>query len=180
MASTLSIKERKFCAEYVIDENGTRSAIAAGYAPKSAAVAASRLLKKANIRAEIERLTTKVLDKLEITKERVLAEIAKLAFYDPRNLLEADGSMKQVKDLDDISAMAVAGLEVTELFEGSGDEKHAYGLCKKIKLADKGQNLERLGRHLKLFTDKIEAGGPGGGPMVFTLRRIEGKTHGTS
>jgi hypothetical protein len=68
--------------------------------------------------------------------------------------------------------MAVAGLEVIELFEGSGDQKHAYGLCKKIKLADKGQNLERLGRHLKLFTDKVEATGEGGGPIEFVLKKI--------
>jgi len=54
---------------------------------------------------------------------------------------------------------------VTELFEGSGDEKHAYGLLKKIKLADKGQNLERLGRHLKLFSDKLEVTGKDGGPI---------------
>jgi hypothetical protein len=46
--------------------------------------------------------------------------------------------------------------ELVELFEGTGDQKHAYGLCKKIKLADKGVNLERLGRYLKLFTDKVE------------------------
>jgi phage terminase small subunit len=64
--------------------------------------------------------------------------------------------MKQIKDIDPATRMALAGLEVTELFEGTGDQKHAYGLLKKVKLADKGQNLERLGRHLKLFTDKLE------------------------
>jgi phage terminase small subunit len=171
----LGAKELKFCAEYAIDENGTRSAIAAGYTAKSAACTASRLLKKIKIQQEIARLTNKTLDKLEITRERVLGEIAKLAFYDPGNLLEPDGSMKQIKDIDDVTRMAVAGLEVVELLEGSGDERHAYGLCKKIKLADKGQNLERLGRHLKLFTDKVEAAGENGGPICFTLRKIEGR-----
>jgi hypothetical protein len=52
------------------------------------------------------------------------------------------------------------------LFEGAGDEKHAYGLCKKIKLADKGQNLERLGRYFKLFTEKSEISGPEGGALI--------------
>ncbi len=65
--------------------------------------------------------------------------------------------------------MSVAGLEVNEMFEGSGDQKHAYGLCKKIKIADKGQNLERLGKHLKLFTDKVEASGPDGGPIPTSI-----------
>jgi hypothetical protein len=31
-----------------------------------------------------------------------------------------------------------------------------FGHLKKFKIADRGVNLERLGRHLKLFTDKID------------------------
>jgi phage terminase small subunit len=139
-----------------VDLNATKAAIKAGYSEKTADSAGSRLLKNVKVWDEISKKMNKTLTKLDITAERVLAEIAKLAFYDPGNLLESDGSMKQIKDIDDITRMAVAGLEVTELFEGTGDEKQAYGLCKKIKLADKGQNLERLGRHLKLFVDKVE------------------------
>ena len=115
---------------------------------------------------QIAEKTGKRLARLEITADRVLQELAKLAFYDPGALLESDGSMKQIADIDDVTRMAVAGLEVTELFEGTGDQKHAYGLCKKIKLADKGQNLERLGKHFKLFTDKTEVTGADGGPIV--------------
>jgi phage terminase small subunit len=128
-------------------------------------VQASRLLRNAKVLEKIALKTGKRLAKLEITAENVLQELAKLAFYDPGALLESDGSMKQIKDIDDITRMAVAGMEVVELFEGTGDQKHAYGLCKKIKLADKGQNLERLGRYLKLFTDKSEWSGPNGGPV---------------
>jgi phage terminase small subunit len=95
-------------------------------------------------------------DKLEITADRVLKEIARLAFMDPLKFFKDDGSLKRIQDLDDDTAVSLAGMEVTELFEGSGDQKHAYGLLKKIKIADKGQNLERLGRHLKLFSDKTE------------------------
>jgi phage terminase small subunit len=98
-------------------------------------------------------------DKLEITADRVLKEIARLAFMDPLKFFKDDGSLKRIQDLDDDTAVSLAGMEVTELFEGSGDQKHAYGLLKKIKIADKGQNLERLGRHLKLFTDKTEHSG---------------------
>jgi len=42
------------------------------------------------------------------------------------------------------------------LFEGDGDQKHAFGLLKKVKIADKYRGLELLGRHLKLFVDKVE------------------------
>jgi phage terminase small subunit len=158
MAKELTRKQQLFVAEYLTDLNATRAAIAAGYSKRTAEVIGYQLLQKPLVRQEIAKKHGKTLGKLEITAERVLAELAKLAFFDPRKLFESDGSPKQILDLDDETAAAVAGLEVNELFDGeSGDQKHAYGLCKKIKLADKGINLERLGKHLKLFTDKVES-----------------------
>ena len=48
---------------------------------------------------------------------------------------------------------------MAELFTGSGEDRNQAGYIKKFKLADKGMNLERLGRHLKMFTDKLEVSG---------------------
>jgi len=172
-ASNLTSRQHVFIAEYLTDFNATRSAKAAGYSERTADVQGSRLLANVKIAAEIAKKTGKRLTNLEITADRVLAEIAKLAFYDPGQLLESDGSMKQLRDIDDVTRMAVAGLEVTELFEGNGDQKHAYGLCKKIKLADKGANLERLGRHLKLFTDKTELSGELGIKTVLVAKPVK-------
>ena len=122
------------------------------------------------VAGEIERVQKPRLERLGITAEKVLQEIAKMAFLDPRKLFTPDGSLHTHPRAEyDHTAMSVAGLEVNEMFEGSGDQKHAYGLCKKIKIADKGQNLERLGKHLKLFTDKVEASGPDGGPIPTSI-----------
>jgi phage terminase small subunit len=166
VAKELTQKQRVFVAQYLIDGNATRAAIAAGYSKKTAQMQGSRLLTNVMVAAEIDKKTEKLLDKLDITADRVLSEIAKLAFFDPRKLFNSDGSPKQILELDDDTAAAIAGLEVNELFEGNGDEKHAYGLVKKIKIADKGVNLERLGKHLKLFTDKVEHSGK------FTLEQL--------
>lgn len=166
MADKLSIKEKKFCAEYVIDENGTRAAIAAGYAEKSAAVAASRLLKKANIQAEIAKLRDKSLAKLEITRDWVLNELKLVASSRGSMFWNPDGSPKDITDLDDVADACIAGYEAVELFDGSqGDQKHVTGLVKKVKLNDKLRALEMLGKHLKLFTDKVELTGEDGGPI---------------
>ena len=170
MGNKLPNRQARFVAEYLIDLNATRAAIRAGYSEKTAYSQGQRLLKKVEIASQIADNTGKRLERLEISADRVLQELAKLAFYDPGALLESDGSMKQIREIDDLTRMAVAGLEVTELFEGTGDEKHAYGLCKKIKLADKGQNLERLGRYFKLFTEKSEISGPDGGAIPVALR----------
>lgn len=161
----LTPKQELFIAEYLTDLNATRAAIAAGYSAKTAESQAARLLVNVKVAAAIAEKQGKRLAKLEITADRVLQEIARLAFYDPRKFFNDDGSAKQVNELDDDTAMALAGMDVMELFEGSGDQKHAYGLMKKFKLVDKGQNLERLGKHLKLFTDKAEITGANGGPV---------------
>lgn len=174
MAKGLTRKQQLFVAEYLVDLNATRAYVAAGYSPKGAEAGAARLLANVKVAAEIGKKTGKRLEKLEISADRVLQEIAKLAFYDPGDFFEDDGSLKRIQDLNANTRMALAGIEVTELFEGKdvpdgAQQKTVYGLLKKIKLADKGVNLERLGKHLKLFTDKSEISGPDGGKIPVSL-----------
>ena len=82
----------------------------------------------------------------------VLQEIGKLALFDPIHLFNADGSLKMISEIDARHRVSLAGVEVCELFDGTGEQKHAYGLLKKVKLADKSRNLEMLGRYFKLFS----------------------------
>ncbi len=145
--------------EFLIDQNATRAAIAAGYSEKTAYSSGQRLLKHVEIKESIDAANAKVNNKLDVTVERVRGELARLAFYDPRAFWNADGTAKAVTELDEDTARALAGFEMAELFTGSGEERATAGYIKKFKLADKGLNLERLGRHLKMFTDKIEVSG---------------------
>jgi phage terminase small subunit len=96
------------------------------------------------------------MERLEVTADMMVQEIAKLVFFDPRKLFNDDGSMKLISEIDDHSAAALAGFDVCELFDGIGDQKHAYGLLKKVKLADKTRNLELIGRYFKLFSPDRE------------------------
>lgn len=160
MSESLTDQQKIFVAEYLKDRNGTRAAVAAGYSEDSARSLASQLLTNVNIRAAVDKGLTKIANKLEISAEKVLQELAKMAFVDARNFWNADGSLKAIVDLDENTAAALAGFETEEAYEhfGKGQAKPT-GVIKKIKIADKGINLERLGRHLKLFTDKLEVSG---------------------
>jgi phage terminase small subunit len=158
MPKKLTKKQELFVAEYLVDLNATRAAMVAGYSEKTAKAQGSRLLTNVDVSEAIAAKHGKRLTNLEITADRVLQEIAKLAFHDPRKFYESDGSLKRIQDIDDDTAMALAGMEVTELFEGTGDEKHCYGLLKKIKHSEKRASLELLGKHLKLFGDAAQAG----------------------
>ena len=53
-------KQERFCAEYVVDHNGTQAAIRAGYSAKTAAPIASRLLRDVIIKQKIAEMAQKV------------------------------------------------------------------------------------------------------------------------
>ena len=166
-------KQTLFVAEYLANGlNATKAAISAGYSAKTAASIGEENLRKPDIAAAIAAKHAKRLQKLEITSERTLLEIARLAYFDPRKLFETDGSLKRVSELDDDTAAAIGGLEVVELFEGDGDQKHAYGLLKKVKLNDKNANLDKLMRHLGLYKDKVELSGDSENPLHLQVEII--------
>ncbi len=147
-----------FYGEYIKDGNGTRAAIAAGYPERSAHTAAARLLKNREIAEAIAAWRNRQCARLEITAERTLQELARLAFYDPGRLYDKDGNRIPVHLLDDHTRAAVASIEdETAETRGAPDKKGERPVTvtrkQRVKLADKGPNLERLGKHLKLFGD---------------------------
>src|SRR5690606_18905942 len=141
----LTPKRQRFVREYLIDLNATKAAERAGYSKRSAYTEGSRLLENAEIQAEVTRLRKAQLEKIEITAERVLQEIAKMAFFDPRKLFDAEGKPIPIQDLDDVTAASIAGLDVST---AKLDEVVTAAVLK-YKLADKRANLELLGRNLR-------------------------------
>jgi phage terminase small subunit len=145
--------------EYLVDLNATQAAIRAGYSAKTAEIIGHENLRKPNIAQTIQVEMDKRAQNVGITAERVLSEIAKMAFLDPRKLFDAEGKPLHITALDDDTAASIAGLDVVT----TGNQDVGYAEVMKIKLADKAKNLELLGRHLKLFTDKVEQTGKDGG-----------------
>ena len=153
---SLNIQQAKFLKEYLKHGNATRAALSAGYAEASAHSQGHDLLKHPEIKGAIE----KAFKKLEISAETVLAELAKLAFSNMGDFVapNVDGT-QLVPDFSELTRDQMAAIQeirVDESAGGAGDGKRERIQRTTFKLADKGLNLERLGRHLKLFTDKIE------------------------
>jgi len=172
MAKEFTNRQKLFIAAYLKTKNATQAAIAAGYSEKAARVQGSRLLSNAAIKAQIESGVISQIAKFNVCADEILWEIKKLGFYDVRKLYNEDGTPKPIKDLDDESAAAIVGVEVEEIFAGRGKDRVQIGRVLKYRLADKGLNLERLGRYRKLFTDKVEVT-PKGGPLVITDARTK-------
>jgi phage terminase small subunit len=158
-------RHRLFAAEYIIDFQGGKAAVRAGYEPKFANQTAYRLLGKPEVQALIREQLVERTQRTHITQDRVLQELARLAFFDPRRLLNADGSPKQITELDDDTAAAIAGLDVLEQFEGTGDERTFVGYVKKYKISDKNSALTNAMKHLGLLKESLTVSGPNDGPI---------------
>jgi phage terminase small subunit len=151
--------QKRFCDEYVIDFNGTR-AYKAAYPnckkDETAKAAASRLLTNVNVIQYIQEQKEELREKINITKEQVINQIARIAFGDIRKLYNENGGLKNIQDLDDDAAAIVAGIETTEEFDGYGEDREQIGYTKKVKIASKDKALDMLGKYFGIFTEKVE------------------------
>ena len=152
----LTKKQAQFVKEYLKDMNGVTAARRAGYKRRSAKEIAAENLTKPNIRDEIAKQTSQLFDELTLTDKMVLHGLMKRAFYDVRNFFDEKGNPKEIHELDEQTAAGIAGFEFVTLYDGAGDQKHAFGQLRKIRLVDVGINLERLGRYLGLFKDRLQ------------------------
>lgn len=156
---TLTPQQLLFCQEYVKDMNGTKAAIRAGYAEKSAVNQASRLLTNEYICSQIKQLMEDRLQAARVDKDLVLGELVRIAKSDVRKLFDDNGGLLPPSQWPDDMAGAVASVEVDEIFQGYGEDREHIGYTKKVKLWKKEKALELLGKNLSLFIEKVEVSG---------------------
>jgi phage terminase small subunit len=116
---------------------------------------ASRLLTRADVEAYLNEGRLKRQERTQITQDRIVQELMALALVDPLDLFEPDGSLKRITEMPEAARRSIIGIEVAELFAGQGEEKHAFGILKKIKLSPKQGPLELLGKHVGMWPSKV-------------------------
>nr|DAF37691.1 MAG TPA: Terminase small subunit [Caudoviricetes sp.] len=149
----------RFVDEWLIDFNGTQAAIRAGYSERSARSIAGRLLTKDNIQREISRRQKDLQRRTEVSQERVVKELARVAFADATDYVQVETRTVEKNDGTELSYQTVTLTETAEL---SADQRAAIAGIKQgangveVKLHDKIKALELLGRHIGMFNDKLE------------------------
>lgn len=150
--------EELFCLEYLKDLNATaayqRARPDIGY--NTARTEGSKLLAKPNIQQHIYELNEERKRAIKIDSEFVLNELYRIASTDVIGLFNDDGSIKPIQEIPEDLRRAVSSVEVLEYFEGYGEDREQVGIIKKIRLWSKDSSLDKLGKHLKLFTEKRE------------------------
>ena len=140
MGRQLTLKQQKFVNEYLIDNNASRAALAAGYSKKTAYAIGNENLKKPEIMVEIEKAIARQAERTEVTADRVIKEYAKVAFVNSRDFIDEDGSTKAIHDLSPNDSAAVQHFE--ELEDGGT----------KVRLHDKMKALDSLAKHLGILS----------------------------
>jgi len=143
--------------EYLLDLNQTQAAIRAGYSSKSAPVNAYKLSTIPAVQQAIASRLAERQQRLEISQDRVLLEIARLALNDPRQAFDQRGALLPIHDWPDDLAAAVSSIKINEIKDADGN---VVGETKEIKFWDKGKQLDLAARHLGMLHDKLEISTP--------------------
>ena len=142
-------KQKRFIEEYLIDFNATQSAIRAGYSPKSAFIIGDENLKKPKIKHEIEKALAERSRRTGITQDRVIQELARVAFVNFNDVVDENGEIKSDASADDLACVESYKVENGDSINGSSSKRE-------VKLASKLKALELLGKHLGMFSDKFD------------------------
>lgn len=143
-------KQKLFVEEYLLDLNATQAAIRAGYSPETAGAIGAENLKKPQIQNAIARAMAERSRRTGVNAERVVQELAKIAFANAGDLIDAqDATVRDGASREDLAA--IQSIKVKDM----GD----MGIEREVRLADKLKALELLGRHLGMFSDRLRVDG---------------------
>jgi len=172
MASNLTDKQEKFVLAVVEGKTQVEAYKLAydtsGMKEKTIHERASRLMAECKISARYNELRQKVISRLEedaiITVEEVVKELKKIAFADMKDFLEykTDLSVVGYEDGEAVTDYRTV-IQLKESDQIDGNLISEVSMSKdgtlKFKLHDKMAALDKLGRHLSMFTDKVEHSG---------------------
>ncbi len=105
---------------------------------------AYELLKSGGISARVAVLQKKAEERAMVTIEKVVKELAKIGFMDPRKLFDENGKIKNIQDIEAEAAAAITEVTVNRRYIGEGEEEEIV----KYKMASKHSALDMLMRHL--------------------------------
>lgn len=172
--STLKLTplQQRFAEEYAKDGNASAAAQRAGYKgdKNSMGVTGHRLLQNPAVAAVIEAAKDGMHQRVEeasgapiVDTERVLKEVGHIAYSDPGQALNEDGTPKKMSEIPEATRRAISKIKVR--VDGTGAS------IVELSFWDKPKGLELLGKRLKLFSDKVEVTGEGGEPLQIVVQK---------
>ena len=145
----LTEKQQRFVEEYLIDLNATQAAIRAGYSVKTANEQGCQNLAKLNISQAISERMAERSKRTGVNQDRVVQELAKVAFIKMTDVVGPNGKIKDTASEDDLSCIESIKYKHSDTYSG-------YSVEMEVKIASKLKALELLGKHLGMWNDKLD------------------------
>lgn len=172
-------RHEKFAQAIAKGKTITEAYAEAGY--KGNRKAASNLWTNVDIRNRVDEITGKVnervIDKLAITKERVAAELAKIAFLDIREAvrwgrspIDTESENASPNGLGIYPVELVPSDMISDEAAAAVSEVSLTQTGAKIKMHDKRAALMDLAKLMGFIVEKQEHTGPDGGPIQTETR----------
>lgn len=149
MARKLTDKQQRFVDEYLIDLNATQAAIRAGYSVKTANEQGSQNLAKLSIQQAIAERMAERSRRTGVNQDRVVLELAKIAFVKMTDIVDREGNIKENAAEDDLACIESVKYKHSDTDTGYSEERE-------VKIASKLKALELLGKHLGMWNDKVD------------------------
>lgn len=145
----LTDKQQRFVDEYLIDLNATQAAIRAGYSVKTANEQGSQNLAKLSIQQVIAEKMAERSRRTGANQDRVVLELAKIAFVKLTDIIDEKGKIKDTATEDDLACLEGYKYKYSDTDSG-------YSVEREVKLSSKMKALELLGKHLGMWNDKVD------------------------
>ncbi len=142
-------KQKRFIDEYLIDLNATQAAIRAGYSVESAREIGYENLIKHDIQQAIAKKMAERSRRTGVNQDRVILELARLAFVKMTDIVDSSGKIKDTATDDDLSCIESVKYKHSDTDSGSSIERE-------VKISSKLKALELLGKHLGMWNDKVD------------------------
>jgi phage terminase small subunit len=154
--NTLTPKEKAFVAEYLIDLNASAAAGRAGYKGRNLDVQGAKILAQPLVAEAIKVAIDQRIERTEIKADDVLRRLSDRADMDPAQFYDEKGRFLSIHDIPPEVRKCIRSMETFEEYEGTGKDRVAVGIVRKVSWWEKNKADELLGKHLKLWTDRIE------------------------
>lgn len=145
----LTVKQRMFVEEYLIDLNATQAAIRAGYSAKTADQQGSRMLANVKVQQAISERMAERSKRTGVNQDRVVLELAKIAFVRMTDVVDSNGRIRSDAAPDDLSC--IESIKYKE-----SDNEYGGSVEREVKIGSKLKALELLGKHLGMWNDKLD------------------------
>lgn len=145
----LTVKQRMFVEEYLIDLNATQAAIRAGYSAKTADQQGSRMLANVKVQQAIAERMAERSKRTGVNQDRVVLELAKIAFVRMTDVVDSNGRIRSDAAPDDLSC--IESIKYKE-----SDNEYGGSVEREVKIGSKLKALELLGKHLGMWNDKLD------------------------